>query len=68
MKTMEDKDKVVSVLSQEEIDKIESQLVSNRVGTLSIEDRNDIIGVDDDELTQLFQESEKIAGKYARIS
>ena len=66
MKTMEDKDRVKSVLSHEEMDKIESQVVSNTVGTPSIEDTDDILGVDDDEITKLFAESENIAGKICK--
>ena len=63
---MEDKDKVMSILSHEEMDKIESQIVNNRVDTPSIEDRDDIIGVDDDEITKLFTESEKNAGEICK--
>lgn len=66
MNTMEDKDKVMSILSHEEMDKIESQIVNNRVDTPSIEDRDDIIGVDDDEITKLFTESEKNAGEICK--
>ena len=63
---MKDKDKVIPFLLQEEMDKIESQIVNNQVNTAFIDDRDDIIGVDDDEITQLFTESEKIAGKICK--
>ena len=63
---MEDKDKGVVILSHDEMDRIDSQIVNNRVATSSNENCEDLIGTDDDELTQLFQESEKIAGKICK--
>ena len=63
---MEDKDKGVVILSHDEMDRIDSQIANNRVATSSNENCEDLIGVDDDELTQLFQESEKIAGKICK--
>ena len=63
---MEDKDKGVVILSHDEMDRIDSQIANNRVATSSNENCEDLLGVDDDELTQLFQESEKIAGKICK--
>lgn len=66
MKTMEEKNKVMSILLLEEMDKIELQYANNQVDTPSIEDRDDLIGADDDEITQILQDSEKIAEKICK--
>lgn len=63
---MEYKDNIVPNLSHGELDKLESLIVNNRFATPSIDDRDDIIGVDNDEITQLFKKSETIAGKICK--
>ena len=63
---MEEKNKVMSILLLEEMDKIELQYANNQVDTPSIEDRDDLIGADDDEITQILQDSEKIAEKICK--
>lgn len=64
--TMEDKYKEVTILSHDEMDRIDSQIVNNRVTTSTNEDYDELIGADDDDLTQLFQKSEKIADKICK--
>ncbi len=63
---MEDKYKEVTILSHDEMDRIDSQIVNNRVTTSTNEDYDELIGADDDDLTQLFQKSEKIADKICK--
>ena len=61
------KDEIVGNLSNEEISKISSQLFNYQNSDFNNkESEEDIIGIDDDEITLFFQESEKKAEKICK--